>query len=226
MSNEIIFFTQLASIIGFIVALFVLYRVLVNQKDAVIQLLKERNEYISLQLHEAKQQEPDVLIESLSNRAKLLENELKILSEDKKTNEEQITIKQKQLDATNNELNSIKQLLKLAHKELETYASSSKQVEEISRASLEHYKSELDEAQDKKQKALEIIEALQKRNSDILIKLYKYESPAYEDIAPLGGSVQPLRGTDSIMWTIKFRDGTLKRFKFPIRSNKPETNSS
>jgi adenylylsulfate reductase subunit B len=39
----------------------------------------------------------------------------------------------------------------------------------------------------------------------------------YADIVPLGGSVQPLRGSDSIMWTIKFRNGTLKRFKFPIR---------
>ncbi|HQV47604.1 MAG TPA: hypothetical protein PL109_14285, partial [Nitrospira sp.] len=26
------------------------------------------------------------------------------------------------------------------------------------------------------------------------------------------------RGSDSIMWTIKFRNGTLKRFKFPIRT--------
>ena len=30
--------------------------------------------------------------------------------------------------------------------------------------------------------------------------------------------MQPLRGTDSIMWTIKFRNGTMKRFKFPIRT--------
>jgi adenylylsulfate reductase subunit B len=34
----------------------------------------------------------------------------------------------------------------------------------------------------------------------------------------MGASVQPLRGTDSIMWTIKFRNGTMKRFKFPIRT--------
>ncbi|MGB8145187.1 MAG: adenylyl-sulfate reductase subunit beta, partial [Chromatiaceae bacterium] len=40
----------------------------------------------------------------------------------------------------------------------------------------------------------------------------------YADIVPRGGSVQPLRGSDSIMWTIKFRNGTLKRFKFPIRT--------
>jgi adenylylsulfate reductase subunit B len=30
--------------------------------------------------------------------------------------------------------------------------------------------------------------------------------------------VVPLRSTDSIMWTIKFRNGTVKRFKFPIRT--------
>jgi adenylylsulfate reductase subunit B len=40
----------------------------------------------------------------------------------------------------------------------------------------------------------------------------------YADIVPLGGSVQPLRGTNSIMWTIKFRNGNMKRFKFPIRT--------
>ena len=43
------------------------------------------------------------------------------------------------------------------------------------------------------------------------------EVRAYADFAPLGAAVIPLRGTDSIMWTIKFRNGTLKRFKFPIR---------
>jgi hypothetical protein len=27
-----------------------------------------------------------------------------------------------------------------------------------------------------------------------------------------------LRSTDSIIWTVKFRNGTIKRFKFPIRT--------
>ncbi len=44
------------------------------------------------------------------------------------------------------------------------------------------------------------------------------EVRAYADIVPLGGSVIPMRGSDSIMWTIKFRDGEVKRFKFPIRT--------
>ena len=40
----------------------------------------------------------------------------------------------------------------------------------------------------------------------------------YNDVVPLGASLTPLRGTDSIMWTVKFRDGQMKRFKYPIRT--------
>ncbi len=40
----------------------------------------------------------------------------------------------------------------------------------------------------------------------------------YGDVVPLGASLTPLRATDSIMWTVKFRDGQMKRFKFPIRT--------
>jgi adenylylsulfate reductase subunit B len=44
------------------------------------------------------------------------------------------------------------------------------------------------------------------------------EIRGYADFVPLGASVTPLRSTDSIMWTVKFRNGNLKRFKFPIRT--------
>lgn len=44
------------------------------------------------------------------------------------------------------------------------------------------------------------------------------EVRGYADFVPLGASVTPMRSTDSIMWTVKFRGGTLKRFKFPIRT--------
>jgi len=40
----------------------------------------------------------------------------------------------------------------------------------------------------------------------------------YADFVPIGASVVPLRGSEDIMWTVKFRDGSLKRFKFPIRT--------
>jgi adenylylsulfate reductase subunit B len=34
----------------------------------------------------------------------------------------------------------------------------------------------------------------------------------------MGGQVHPMRSSDSIMWTVKFRNGNMKRFKFPIRT--------
>jgi adenylylsulfate reductase, subunit B len=40
----------------------------------------------------------------------------------------------------------------------------------------------------------------------------------YNDVVPLGASLTPLRGTDSIIWTVRYRDGQTKRFKYPIRT--------
>ncbi len=40
----------------------------------------------------------------------------------------------------------------------------------------------------------------------------------YADFVPLGASVVPMRASKDIMWTVKFRSGTVKRFKFPIRT--------
>jgi len=45
----------------------------------------------------------------------------------------------------------------------------------------------------------------------------------YADFVPLGASVVPLRSSDSIMWTVKFRNGLMKRFKFPIRTTEEGT---
>ena len=40
----------------------------------------------------------------------------------------------------------------------------------------------------------------------------------YGDVVPIGASLTPLRGTDAVMWTVKFRNGQMKRFKFAIRT--------
>jgi len=40
----------------------------------------------------------------------------------------------------------------------------------------------------------------------------------YADFVPMGASVVPLRASKDIMWTVKFRNGMVKRFKFPIRT--------
>ncbi len=44
------------------------------------------------------------------------------------------------------------------------------------------------------------------------------EMRGYADFVPLGASCTPMRGTDAIMWTVKFRNGKILRFKFPIRT--------
>lgn len=49
------------------------------------------------------------------------------------------------------------------------------------------------------------------------------EVRGYADFVPMGATVSPMRGSDSIMWTVKFRNGNLKRFKFPIRTTEEGT---
>lgn len=44
------------------------------------------------------------------------------------------------------------------------------------------------------------------------------EVRGYADFVPMGATVTPMRSSDSILWNIKFRNGSLKRFKFPIRT--------
>lgn len=44
------------------------------------------------------------------------------------------------------------------------------------------------------------------------------EARPYADFAPMGGTSIPMRSAEDIMWTIKFRNGSVKRFKFPIRT--------
>lgn len=97
-STETVFWTQVASIIAFVVALFVLYRVLVEQKDATIQLQKENIAYLKDQLTEAKLQSADVLAQSLASRVKLFEEELKRLEQDKSSTHEQVKAKEAELN--------------------------------------------------------------------------------------------------------------------------------
>ncbi|MBM3951692.1 MAG: adenylyl-sulfate reductase subunit beta [Rhodospirillales bacterium] len=38
------------------------------------------------------------------------------------------------------------------------------------------------------------------------------------DYVPMGGAAIPVRSDNAIEWTIKFRDGEVKRFTFPVRT--------
>ena len=61
MSNDTIFWTQIAPIVVFVLSVFGLYRLLIEQKDATIQFLKETNSSLKDQLTEARNLTPDVL---------------------------------------------------------------------------------------------------------------------------------------------------------------------
>jgi len=44
------------------------------------------------------------------------------------------------------------------------------------------------------------------------------EIRGYADFMPLGRVVQSMRSSDAIMWSVKFRNGELKRFRFKTRT--------
>ena len=44
------------------------------------------------------------------------------------------------------------------------------------------------------------------------------EIRGYADFMPVGGYVQPMCGSDSIIWSVCFRNGKVKHFKFPTRT--------
>lgn len=94
MSNEFIFYTQLASILTFVITVFWLYKLLVSQKDATIEALRER---IETQQARMNFESPDALNEQLSKRILHLTDELTRLSADKKTNAVMIKAKQAEL---------------------------------------------------------------------------------------------------------------------------------
>ncbi len=107
MTNEVLFFTQIASIVAFIAALFVLYRLLVSQKDATIGLLKEKNEFLSVRLAEAKECSPDVLVENLSKRVKITSEEIERLNNDRDANQQLIEEKESELHILQSQLTQL-----------------------------------------------------------------------------------------------------------------------
>lgn len=109
-----IFWTQIASIVTFVFVVFGLYRLLVNQKDATIELLKETANSLRDQLSEARDSTPDVLARSLSERVSLLEAELERLSEDKEANQGLVHKKEEELRVTRQKAEELAKQISLA----------------------------------------------------------------------------------------------------------------
>ncbi len=121
MSNDVIFWTQIGTIVTFVLSVFGLYRLLVDQKDATIQLLKETVNTLKDQLTEARNSTPDVLAQSLSGRVKLLESELERLSLDKDANQEIVRGKEDELRATRQKAEELTKQVSLARELLNDF---------------------------------------------------------------------------------------------------------
>lgn len=121
MSNELIFWTQITSIVAFVLSIFGLYRLLVEQKDATIQLLKETVSTLKDQLAEARSFTPDVLAQALSSRVKLLEGELERLSSDKGSNQELVHEKEEELRVARQKADELTKQVLLAREMLNDF---------------------------------------------------------------------------------------------------------
>ncbi|WP_321368313.1 hypothetical protein [uncultured Desulfuromusa sp.] len=121
MNIETIFYTQIGSIVGFIIALFVLYRVLVSAKDAKIELLKEKILGLREALESQKETSPDILADRYSKRVKLLTEELERLAEDQSTNEAEIKTKENQLIEERQKLTELEAQMERAQELMSEY---------------------------------------------------------------------------------------------------------
>ncbi len=92
-----------------------------SQKDATIELLKEKNTFLSDQLKSAKELGPDKLAESLSSRVSILEGELERLNADKDINALEIKDKEKELSNTRKKAEKLKYQLTRATEFMEEF---------------------------------------------------------------------------------------------------------
>lgn len=112
MSIEVLFYTQLASILGYVAAAFVLYRLLVSQKDSVIELLRQRNENLQARISELESQSPDVLVDALSRRVEIAKKEIETLGRDGALHTSEIVEKERDLSELRGKVAELSGLLK------------------------------------------------------------------------------------------------------------------
>ena len=112
MTNEIIFYTQIASIIGYVGVVFGLYRLLVSQKDSTIGLLNERIKMRDDQIKELETQTPDALAKALSARVEIMSKELERMLADDSSNKDEIRQKEAALLSIKEKLDNLSSLIK------------------------------------------------------------------------------------------------------------------
>ena len=111
MSIETIFYTQIASIFAFIVALFVLYRILVQSKDATIEMQKSQISFLDTKIKDLSETSPDILLQRFEKRTTLLTDELEKAELEKAPLKAEIDQLQNELTKTGTKTHAEKQNL-------------------------------------------------------------------------------------------------------------------
>jgi hypothetical protein len=102
---------ELTSIFAFVILVFTLYRLLVQQKDGVIESLKGKNELLEARIREMEKQSPDVLVDSLAKRVEIAKTEISRLHMDGEEHKGQIQEKETVLAKLSEKLNKLNSLL-------------------------------------------------------------------------------------------------------------------
>lgn len=111
MTLQTIFYTQITSIIAFIFVVFAVYRLLVQQKDATIEQLKERLTYLDTKIKDFEKQSPDVMVESLSRRVEIARAEISRLKDEGEEYKGQVAGKEEELHTLKFKLDNLAALL-------------------------------------------------------------------------------------------------------------------
>jgi len=114
MTTDTIFYTQITSIIVFLLALFSIYRLLVENKDSVIQVLKERIQDRDDKIISLESQTPNALTNALSLRIKIAIDEVERLKADKNIQMDEVKLKQNELGVLKERLNFLSALIQEA----------------------------------------------------------------------------------------------------------------
>ena len=110
-SNGWILTTQIISLVVFVLALFTVYRLLVANKDSVIELLRERIASLEKQNSELEKQSADALAESLSDRVKRQLDEIERLREDGSAHQDEIARREAELQETRERLEALAEII-------------------------------------------------------------------------------------------------------------------
>jgi uncharacterized small protein (DUF1192 family) len=111
MELDTIFNTQLVSITSTVLAPFVLYRLLVSQKDSMIQLLKERLDGATAKIKDLESSSPDQLLQALDSRVAIMNKELERMKADSSTKQAEIASRELEISAIRTRLSDLMTLL-------------------------------------------------------------------------------------------------------------------